>query len=68
MTKVKSLAQNNENILTDYEEQSNRLKLTQQIRVLEKIRQDEEEEAMRQESKRKVLTNATNKGRKGKKK
>jgi len=44
MTKVKSLVQNNENVLTDYEEQSNRLKLTRQIRELEEIRDLEIEE------------------------
>jgi hypothetical protein len=67
MTKVKSLVQNNENILTDYEEQSNRLKLTKQIRELESIRRAEQEEEEKQESRRKVPT-ASNRGRKNKKK
>jgi|TARA_B110001450_G_C17329149_1_gene362717 hypothetical protein len=52
MTNVKSLVQKNENILTDYEEQSNRLKLTKQIRELENIRRLEEEENQRQESRK----------------
>ena len=68
MTKVKGLVQDNEPVLTDYEEQSNRLKLTRQIRELEEIRRQEEEEELRQASQRKAFSNVNRGGRKGAKK
>jgi hypothetical protein len=55
MTKVKQLVQSNENVLTDYEEQANRLKLTKQIRELEEIRRLEEEEMIKNAQRKAIM-------------